>query len=247
MPDRPAATRHLILGSSADQDGVDAFEQFFDYRRYEGDNTDATTQSDLFSDENSVTCPTTLTAASSVGAPPDVEEDTVMSGTVAAPELHKELPWPQDSDSGLPPRDPTIQDQDALTPHGEIPAADMGPPEGPGYLNTAPGSVFIPAADTYHPAPRPRTRRLDRPEKTKEVRERGACALCKISRVSVSATPVSLPRQPILIRSSQCGAEGVCPKCVAVCKEWPGVDAGRICTRGALHDVVGGLASSCPE
>jgi len=244
MPDMPAATRHLILGSSADQDGVDDFEQFFDYRRYEGDNTDATTQSDLFSDENSVTA---LTAASSVGAAPDVDEDVVMSGTVADPEPHKELLWPQVSDSGLPPRDPTIQDQDALTSHGEISAAVMGPLEGPGYSNTPPGSVSIPAADTYIPAPRPRTRRLDRPEKTKEVRERGACALCKISRVSVSATPVSLPRQPILIRSSQCGAEGVCPKCVAVCKEWPGVDPGSICTRGALHDVVGGWASSCPE
>jgi len=179
MADLPV--RHpFILGSAGD----DPSEEFFDWGRYEVDTTDATTRSDLSSEETSETSPSDQTAGTSVGTGLDPDEDVVMTDAPISPIPHEKIIWPQIPDTA-PLRRPTIiHDQEDLT-QLEAPSTAMTLPQG--RIPSRPHVLATP--DRAATAARPRI--VKEPKKTGKVREVGACLHCRVKRVSVSIPPPS--------------------------------------------------------
>ncbi|KAK0632870.1 hypothetical protein B0T14DRAFT_46782 [Immersiella caudata] len=154
------------------------FEMCFDYHKYEGGvETDATTQSDLFSEGSPETTPSALTAGSSVVTGPDLDdEDHEMIDAPISPEPHQDLPWPKEPNPDLP-RHPTIHDHEDLTPHYEATPSPMP-------LHPAPRHTRRPSRASLPPTAGVRTRKVADTQKTREVRENSSCTMCKSTKVS---------------------------------------------------------------
>ncbi|KAK0657619.1 hypothetical protein B0T16DRAFT_453058 [Cercophora newfieldiana] len=213
------AVRVLPKSSSSSSHKEDPFDMYFNYPLYEGRHqyegeTDATTQSDVFSEGSPETTPSAVTTDSSVGTGPDFDEDIEMPDAAPvspAPHNNKENLWPKVSNTDLP-RYPIIHDQDDLTPHAEATLTPVALPLR--HARRPSRSSASPIAD-----PRKKTRRVPEPQKTSKVRENGACTLCKGSRIS-------------------CSVDGVCDGCKRLCAGCHGVVAEKVCIRRALQDSV---------
>jgi len=140
------------------------------------DMTPANTDSDTDSEGHSATSPSGLTAGSSVGTSEDTDEDAVMTDAPTPERPHEDI-WPRVSNVDIPPRDPTIQDNDdplhvaddqMLLPHAKLLPQSLDP--------AAQGSPTPPAA---------RPRKLPCPEKTSKVRNMGACLHCRVAKTPV--------------------------------------------------------------
>jgi hypothetical protein len=178
--------RTKTLGSSREESPLSDFEMWFDYPKYQGgEETDATTQSDLFSEDSPETTPSALTAGSSVGTGPDLDDDDhEMTDAPITPEPHHDLLWPKDPNTDLP-RHPTIHDHEDLTPHHEANPT-------PTPLYPGPGRMRRPSRASLAPPTGKKTRRVADTKKTSMVREIGSCTVCKGSKVSVG-TPDHSP------------------------------------------------------
>jgi hypothetical protein len=161
------------------------FEMCFDYSKYQkGEDTDATTQSDLFSEGSPETTPSALTAGSSVGTGPDLDDDDhEMIDAPFIPEPYHDLPWPKDLNTDLP-RHPTIHDHEDLSPHYEA-------SPNPTALHPGVRHMRKPSRASLAPSTGKKTRKVADTKKTSKVRENGSCILCKGCKVSVSS-----PGQP---------------------------------------------------
>ncbi|KAK4454657.1 hypothetical protein QBC34DRAFT_138490 [Podospora aff. communis PSN243] len=205
-------------GSPREESNPWAFEMCFDYPKYEGGvETDATTQSDLFSEGSPETNPSALTAGSSVGTGTDVDDgdDHEMLDAPITPEPHHDLLWPKESNTDLP-RHPTIHDHEDLTPHYEATTTPTALHPGVGHMRRHSGVSLAQSTGK-------KTRIVANPKKTSRVREKGSCILCKGCKVS-------------------CSDEGVCPACIKHCGG-DVVAAAKICIRRAFLDSVGGRAN----
>ncbi|KAK1835542.1 hypothetical protein QBC39DRAFT_368054 [Podospora conica] len=194
-------------------------EEPLDHIMFPGDHaTHASTQSETDSEGLSATSPSGLTAGSSVGTSEGTDEDAVMTDAPTPERPHEDI-WPQLSNVDIPPRDPTIQDNDypihlAEDHQMSLPSAKLLP------------QLLDPTAQGGPTPAATRGRRLPCREKTSKVRNIGACLHCRVAKTSCDATP-----------------DSPCDECVKSIGKWKcPSDAREICIRKTPYEVVGSLS-----
>jgi len=223
LPNRALDHRESAEAPAPSKDSHDPlFEMYFDYRQYERDTTDTASQSEPSSEETSGTSPPGLTTGSSVGSGADPDDDVVMLDAPPSPELNKRILWPSLPDADLP-RNPIIHDHIDLAQYGEGLPSAMALPQALHAKPLPQPHAPDAAGHSSAGAGKKKTRIVPEPQKTSKVREKGACTLCRVSRVS-------------------CDVDASCSKCTKLCGDRTDIDIKKVCGRGTFFEAVGALA-----